>query len=346
MRRVVIGLIAVLLPLSVSAAPVRQLEVAPKEVILGWINQYRHNPDPERVPLAVRGMSRLGLLSDTEGSGVYVGFLAGIIASNPDKAEALIARMFPLSTDHQWAIVRAIAYSGRPDWRTVMQRAAERMPARRVMIEKFLAGKLPTLDQAPIEKDETWGEKMRGQFTLAKYFSKLKTDVALELTPDLLDTLWGYFYATGDNRPLARIILMLRWTKERDLLEKLTLGSMAKYTLAVNSARNADLLVKVKSAAAQPQPETIKPVLAEIIEAAETVETGKLRNEALAAIDELKRKGPGTKRDISLWGQVGEGALAIGCIAAAVAGQIEFGIPCVVGGVATSAALRIWDSPK
>ena len=33
-------------------------------------------------------------------------------------------------------------------------------------------------------------------------------------------------------------------------------------------------------------------------------------------------------------------------IAAAVAGQIEFGIPCVVGGVATSAALRIWDNPK
>ena len=40
------------------------------------------------------------------------------------------------------------------------------------------------------------------------------------------------------------------------------------------------------------------------------------------------------------------GALAIGCIAAAVAGQVEFGIPCVVGGVATSAALRIWDGPK
>jgi len=72
----------------------------------------------------------------------------------------------------------------------------------------------------------------------------------------------------------------------------------------------------------------------------------KLGQVNLAAIDELKRKGPGIKREISLWGQVGEGALAIGCIAMAVAGQVEFGIPCVVGGVATSAALRIWDSPK
>ena len=49
------------------------------------------------------------------------------------------------------------------------------------------------------------------------------------------------------------------------------------------------------------------------------------------------------RRDISLWGQVGEGAVAIGCIAAALAGQVEFGIPCVVGGAATSAALRIWN---
>jgi len=178
------------------------------------------------------------------------------------------------------------------------------------------------------------------------YFSKPKREFGLELTPDVLDTLWGYFYATGDYRPLGRIILMLRWTKERDVLEKLTLGSMAKYTLAINSARNADLLATMKWAAALEQPDTIKPVLTEIIEAAETVETGKLRNEALAAIDELKRKGPGIKREISLWGQVGEGALAIGCIAMAVAGQVEFGIPCVVGGVATSAALRIWDSPK
>jgi len=346
MRRVFMILIAVVLSASASAAPVRQLEVAPKEVILGWINQYRHSPEPDKVPLAVRGMSRLGLLTDTEGAGVYVGFLAGIVASNPDKADELIARMFPLSTDHHWAIVRAIAYSGRPDWRTMLQRHAERMPARRVMIEKFLSGKLPTLDQAPIEKNETWGEKFHSQITLAKYFSKRKTDVALDLTPDLLDMLWGYFYATGEYRPLSRIVLMLRWTKERDLVEKLTLGSMAKYTLAINSARNADLLAKMKWAATQPQPDTIKPVLAEVIEAAETVETGKLRNEALAAIDELKRKGPGTKRDISLWGQVGEGALAIGCIAAAIAGQVEFGIPCVVGGVATSAALRIWDSPK
>jgi hypothetical protein len=334
-------LLAIAMPASASAT--RLPDSPTRENILGWINTYRHNPSPDQVPGAVRGMSRLGLLSDPEGSGVYVGFLAGVLASNPAKAEALIAKIFPISVEQHWAIVRAIAYSGRPEWPALLRRVAGRMPERRVMIDRFLQGKLPTLEQAPIEKDETWGERMRAQFTLAKYFHKPAVEVKLDLTPDLLDTLWGYYYATGHYRPLARIILMLRWTKERDALEKLTLGNMAKYTLAINSARNGDLLANLKWAAAHELPDGVKPVLTEVIDAAETFETGKLRNAALASIEELKRKGPGSRRDISLWGKVGEGAIAIGCIAAAVAGQVEFGIPCVVGGAATSAALRIWD---
>jgi hypothetical protein len=347
MRRLVAAVaVAVLLPTLGVAAPHRLPDYASKETLLDWIRTYRHHPDPDGVPAAVRAMSRLQLLSDPEGAGVYVGFIAGVIAANPTRAEALIAKMFPLTPEHHWAIVRAVAYSSRPEWPALMRRVAERMPPRRVMIDRYLAGKLPTLEQAPIEKDETWGERMRAQFTLAKYFSSAPAAVKLELTPDLLDTLWGYYFATGHYRPLSRIVLMLRWTKERDAIERLTLGSMAKYTLAINSARNADLLATLKWAAEQPQPDAVKPVLAEVIEAAETFETGRLRNAALAAIDELKRQGPGYKRDISLWGRVGEGAIALGCIAAAVAGQVEFGIPCVVGGAATSAALRIWDGQK
>ena len=346
MRRFVVALVAMLLSGLAAAAPKGLPEQPSKEMILGWMNTYRHNPDPDRVPFAVRGMSRLGLITDPESSGVYVGFLAGIIAANPGNADVLIGKIFPLSPEHHWAIVRAIAYSGHPDWRMLMQRVADRMPSRGVMMDRYLAGKLPRLDDAPIEKDETWGEKMRGQLTVTKYFSKPVRDTKLALTPDLLDTLWGNYFATGGTKPLSRIVLMLRWSKDRDAIEKLTLGSMAKYTLAINASRNPDLLAKLKWTATQEQPEAVKPVLAEVIEAAETVETGKLRNEALASIEELRRRGPGYKRDISMWGQVGESALALGCIAAAVTGQVELGLPCVIGGAATSAALRMWDGQK
>ncbi|MEA3021598.1 MAG: hypothetical protein QOK01_450 [Alphaproteobacteria bacterium] len=355
MRRLVVAFVVIVLVLPalllarpasaarMSAAPSRLSDVASREDILGWINSYRKKPDPDRVPVAMRGLSRLGLLNDPEGSGVYVGFLAGVLGANPSRAEALIAKTLPLKPEHEWAIVRAVAYSGLPDWQKLLQRIADRMPERRVMIEKLSTGKLPTLEHAQIEKDETLGEKLRGQFTLVKYFHKVTPEMKLDLTPDLLDTLWGYYYATANYRPLSRIILMLRWTTERDVLEKLTLGNMAKYTLAINSARNPDLLASLKWAAAQKQPEGVAPVLKEVIEAAETFETARLRNEALASIDELKRKGPGVKRDISMWGQVGEGALAVGCIVAAATGHIELGLPCVVTGGISSAALSFWD---
>lgn len=345
MRFVFVVLLTILLAPVASAAPARAPDVTSRDALLGWINSYRLNPEPAHVPAAMRGLARLGLLRDPENSGVFVGFLAGVLASNPSRAEEIVTKIFPIPPEQHWAIVRAIAYSGLPQWQRLLSRVAERMPARRVMIDRFIAGKLPTLQQAPIEKDPTFGEKLRGQFSLAKYFGSAPKEVALDLTPDVLDTLWGYYFATGGYQPIGRIVSMLRWAKERDSIEKLTLGSMAKYTLAINASRNHDLLVMLRSSAGT-QPETIAPFLKDVIESAETAETGRLRNEALASIDELRRKGPGYKRDLSIWAQVGEGAIAIGCIAAAVAGQVEFGVPCVIGGAVTSAGLRLWQQSQ
>ena len=140
---------------------------------------------------------------------------------------------------------------------------------------------------------------------------------------------------------LTRILLMLPWSKDRDDTERLTVGNMAKYTLASNAARDADLLAMLKRGVDR-QPDNVQPILQEVIEAAETMEIAHIRKDALASIEDLKRKGPGSKRDISTWGQIGQGAVALGCIAAAATGQVEIGIPCVVGGALGSAALNYW----
>ena len=147
------------------------------------------------------------------------------------------------------------------------------------------------------------------------------------------------------NPAISRIIALVSWAKDRDDVERLTLGGMAKYTLAANAAKDPKLLAMLNSVAKY-YPKETKAELDEVIEAAETVDLAKLRREALASIEELKRKGPGSKRDVSLRGQIGQGALALGCIGAAAAGQIELGIPCVVGGAMSSAGLRYWESQK
>ena len=94
------------------------------------------------------------------------------------------------------------------------------------------------------------------------------------------------------------------------------------------------------------QPSEVRTVLKDVIEAAETMDATRVRKQAMASIEDLKRKGPGSKRDVSFWGQVGQGALALGCIVAASTGHVEFGIPCVVGGVTSTAALQFWNNQQ
>jgi hypothetical protein len=320
-----------------SAAPLRPGEFATTEAVLRWINVYRTKRDLAHVSVAMHAMSQLGVLKDPENSAVYVGFIAGIFGANPGKADELIGKILPLPPEDDWVLIRGIAYSGAPGWKDMLNRLADRLPARRPMIEKYVSGKLPTLDNVVYGAGPTTMDKVRNFIT----FSKPPEVVKLDPGPELLDTLWGYYFATGSYGPVARILLMLPWSKDKDDTDRLTVGNMAKYTLASNAAREADLLAMLKHVVDR-QPADVKPILQEVIEAAETMEIAHIRKAALASIDDLKRKGPGYKRDISTWGQIGQGAVALGCIAATAEGQVEIGIPRVVGGALSSAALNYW----
>jgi hypothetical protein len=306
-----------------------------------FMYEYRTKPNLARVPAAVRALSRLGTLKDPEGSGIYVGFIAGVIGTNPGKAEDVIAKTLPLTPQDQWVLVRAIAYSGHPEWKGLLSKFVTRMPARAVMAHEYLDGAQPTLDEMALEEpDKNFFQKING------YFHKPPPGrPTLDKNPELLDVMWGYYFATGSYKPILRIIAMLPWSKDRDSVEKLTLGSTAKYTLANYAAREPDLLDMLKRSADQ-QPKTVEPILHEVIHAAETVNVAALHREQTAAVEKLKREGPAYKHELSTWGQVGVGALAVGCVAAAALGQLEVGIPCVIGGSVSSGALSLWEKQQ
>jgi hypothetical protein len=244
-------------------------------------------------------------------------------------------------------IVRAIAYSGHPQWKRLLATFADRMPTRKVMIDSYLSGKSPTLFQVAPKRTPTFGQRLRSYVSYDTYFGdKAKVPrEAIEPSPELLDTFWGYYFATARYRPVSRIVAMLPMSRDEDSIERLTLGNMAKYTLASNASRDFKLLAMLKRASEQ-QPKNVAPALKEVIEAAETVETARIRKEAMASIEELRRKGPAYRRNVSWWGQIGTGALALGCVAAAATGQVELGLPCVLGGGLSSAALKYWDSQQ
>lgn len=320
--RFAIGVLTAALLIALPATAQQQLRRPPTpqhqqqqgftqpEQILRWINGYRLNPEPDRLPYAVKAMSTLGVLRELDSAGVYVGFTAGVLGANPKKAEKLVTAMFPMRPEDQVLIIRAIAYSDLPDWKGLLGKFVERMPARKVLIDRHLFGKAPTLMDMPIDSG-----------------------------PAALDTLWGYYFATGSPKPIQRIITALPWSKDPNNVDKLTTGSMVKLTLAVNATRDQELLSILQNEARN-QPKEILIPLREVIEAAETYETAKIRKEAMASIDEIKRKGSSDFRNWNFWGQAGTTALALGCVGAAALGQVQFGLPCVLGGALSTAAVK------
>ena len=318
-------------------------------VVQQWIYNYRARPDYAHVPAAMRVLFHTQSFKEPENAGIYLGFLAGAIGSNPAKAEQLVTSLFPIPPEDEWVIVRAIAYSGLPDWRNLLRKVEPRMPGRKVMIDSYLAGTLPTLTDIPLEETKPGMlDKLRGVFTqnpFAKEDKKLKLTQTFAGNQDLLDTLWGYYFATGSYVPVLHIIKMLPWSKSHDTVDKLTVGSMARYTLASYAVRDTGLREYLRSELAV-QPAAVKGPLTEVVEAADTVQLGAVRKDALAAVEELKAKGSDSRRNLDFWGQVGVGAVALGCVSAAALGQVAVGIPCVIGGSASQGLLSFWEKQQ
>jgi len=305
--------------------------------VVDWMDTYRQKPDPVRLPEAVRALSEAGALREPEAAGFHVGFVAGVLGANPSRAERLVERMLPLPASDQWIVVRAIAYSGLPAWKSLLAQLADRLPARRGMIDAYLTGHLPTIDSIELDKSPTLMEKVKMHLGIRPK----KPEISFGQNPELLDTLWGLYFATGHSQPIQRIVTLLPWSKDRDDGGRLAAGSSAKYTLANNAARYPDILMLIKNSAAYQDKDT-RPILAEVIHAAETTEMSNIRKEQLAALEKLKTKGPSAQNDLKTWGVVSQGAIGLTCVVLATMSLSAAGVPCVIGGAATSAALNYW----
>ena len=232
---------------------------------------------------------------------------------------ALIEKMLTIQPADHWVLVRAIAYSGPAELEGAAARPiADRMRTRRAMIDKYVGGKLPTLDQIAYRNTKPGMLDKVGKVAAASA-SCPRRPIAIDPTPELIDVLWGYYLATGSYQPIGRIIRLLPLANDKDNVDSLTTGSAAKFTLASNAVRDLHLLAILKRAASS-QPEDTAKILNDVIETAETVDTARMRKESLAAIEELKQKGPNSNANHQL-GPIGQGALSMGCVVAAATGQ-------------------------
>ena len=298
---------------EVQATTPQPPRFASQDDVSRFVNEYRHTPQPARLPAAVHAMAQLGMLADEDAAAVHIGFIAGVLGTNQLKAEKLVGAMLPLRSDEEAVLIKAVAYSGLPNWRGILNDFVDRLADRRKLIDSLVTSKTVLLMDKPVDEGRT------------------------------LDMLWGYYLATGYYQPVQRIMTALPWSNNKEDLDKLSVGSMAKWTLTSNAAKDQGLL-RLYYTESKVAPEKVAAPLKEVIEAVEMAETGKIKKQAQAAIEELKTKGPASKRTLAWDTQLGATAVAVGCIAAEVTGHAELGIPCIVTGAVTQAAGKMMQS--
>ena len=313
-----------------QAAPEPQDGFASVDRLMDWISNYRKHKTPSRVPAAVHAMQDFGLFGDEEKAWFCTGFIAGVLGSNPKDGPSLIPRMFPLPDKEQAVIIRAIAYSGRPDWRELLEKNSSRMPLRRPLIDDFLAGKRPILMELPLDHGGSPG----------------------------IYALWGYYVATGQHEPVVRIMQALRWSKNKgdsgfsfrkvfsgwgrdpSAVEKITTGGTAKWTLASYAERDRELL-SLYRAEYDRQPEDVAIPLKDVIEAAEIFESEKIRKDQFGAIEDAQKAQMTNEAGMSKGATAGSIAIATGCVAASALGQAYIALPCVLGGALYTGAVKL-----
>jgi len=322
-----------LTPAPANTAPVGarspQSEFSSAERLLDWVSNYRDRPQYWKVPAAVHAMLDHGLFKDEEQRWFCAGFIAGVLGTNPKDGPGLIPHMFPMPAKEQEVIIRAIAYSGRPDWQDLLRKNADKMPLREPLIEDFLNGRRPTLQTLELE--------LGGAQAVYAH--------------------WGYYAASGQHEPVVRILPALKWSKGADEkgffskltsgwgsaasnVDKVTTGGTAKWTLASYAERDRDL-IKLYRAEIPNQPEEIAKPLKDVVDAAELFEAEKIRKEQYGAIEDAERSQLTSEAGMSKGMTAGSIAIATGCMAATALGQAQIAVPCVIGGALYSGAAKL-----
>ena len=317
-------------PVVEPASPAPQGDFTSPEQLMDWISSYRKHRRPWEVPAAVHAMRRYGLFADEEKAWFCTGFVAGVLGSNPKDGPALVAKMFPMPDKEQAVIIRGIAYSGRPDWRELLENSSPRMPLRRPLIDDFLDGKRPTLMKLPLESGGSEG----------------------------IYALWGYYVATGQHEPVVRIIQALQWSRTKkdsgfsfskvfsgwgndaSAVTKITTGGTAKWTLASYAERDRELL-NLYRAEYERQPETISKPLKDVIDAAQDFESERIRKDQYGAIEDAQKAQMSSEAGMTKGATAGSLAIATGCVAASALGQAYIALPCVIGGALYTGAVKL-----
>ena len=139
-----------------------------------WMSFYYRTPQPERFVTEVREMSKAGALSQENAEGPMTAFLSRVMAQNPEKIAAWMSDLSDLPERDKAALYKSIWLSDTKQGRQYL--------------------------------------KDNGQVDFAKKTPPNLLKLELDST-SVLDTWWGYFFATGDVAPIRQVVSAFNYSK-------------------------------------------------------------------------------------------------------------------------------------
>jgi len=146
-----------------------------------WVMNYYIQPDPDQFVSRVKIMAETGMLYDRSpgaSPNANVMFLGKIMAANPGKIRGWMEALASLPAEEQQVLKKAVWYSGTAEGNAWLEEHGEAALAK---------GPRPML---------------------------LSNQQMPQLQPYHLDELWEWFFATGEEQPVARIVSLFSLAHE------------------------------------------------------------------------------------------------------------------------------------
>ena len=200
-----------------------------------WLTFYYLNPEPNRVPDAIKYMSKSGVLDNDNAISPIFGFLSGTFRNNPDKVASWISQLSSLKESSLGVVVLGLWYAALPESQKTAYALLEKHPKLKPNFEYLYKGAPITVEQIPLEQG-----------------------------PWVLDVMWGKFMATGDSAPVERIISTLPWIDVKGDINRLMVGGAAGWSLTSNAGQHKRVL-EICEAAEKTQSAEVAAKLGEVI---------------------------------------------------------------------------------
>ena len=215
------SVLALSLALSCAAAK----EHVPPERLDQWMTYYYLDSRPDEIAAALRAVTTGGYFENDSVQAPFSGFFAEIFRSNPGRLDAWVEPYLGVPKLH--ILYSALWMSNSSESRVALERLAKSATAAEAKKLRELAStKPPTVETMKIS------------------------------SPAALDYMWGYFMASGSDKPVLRIIDQMKLVNRTGDIEAKILGGAAQWSVSANVRQHDQVQQIVRAEAKTADPET------------------------------------------------------------------------------------------